>query len=151
MGTGKTERVISALDNAPRGGYVAHWISLVEESTTRLCIPSYRNVNQAEMSVTHKVGACINSMNHPKFNAGGWFENLDVLCVDECTKVLIQLVGSTVEQPEAVTDTLIRARNSAGQVIICDADANDNLIQVLSQHTNRKIYGTEQSQNGSCE
>ena len=141
MGSGKTELVMKiALEQADRACYMAHRISLVEESSTRLKISSYRNVNQAEMSVTTKIGGCINSLNHPKFNAGGWFENLDVLCVDECTKVLIQLVGSTVEQPEAVTDTLIRAMNSAGQVIICDADANDNLIQVLSQHTNRKIY-----------
>jgi len=141
MGSGKTEAVIKkALETADKGSYQAHRISLVEESSRRLGIQSYRDVSKLEMSVTRKLGCCINSLNNPKFYDGDWFLDSDVLCIDEGTKVLSHLVGATVEQPEAVTDTLLTALNASRQVIICDADANDNLIEVLTRHTTQKIY-----------
>lgn len=140
MASGKTETIIrKALDGAEKGSYQAHRISLVEESSQRLGIQSYRDVGRLEMSVTRKMGCCINSLNNPKFGEGDWFLDADVVCIDEGTKVFQHLTGSTVDNPEEVTDTFIKAVSVARQVIICDADANDTLVSLLSKHSGQKI------------
>ena len=141
MGSGKTETIIKkALECSDKAGYVAHRVSLVEESSNRLNITSYRDVGLLEMSVTRQLANCVNSMNHPKFDGGRWYYNTDLVCIDEGTKVFSHLTGSTVDRPEEVTETFLAALNGTTLGLVCDADANNNLVELLSKHTNKKIY-----------
>lgn len=142
MGSGKTDTILRrAMDIAGKSVYLAHRIALVEECGRRINFESYRSAEQYDgLLVTRKLGCCINSLCNPKFDSGRWFLNSDVVCIDEGTKVFHHLTGSTVKNPEEVTEVFLKSICAARQVIVCDADANDTLVSLLSKHTDQKIY-----------
>ena len=146
MGSGKTEQIISkALSHAQKACYITHRISLTEEGSGRLGIDSYRDVSSIDMYNLKKLGCCINSLNSNKFQQGDWFLDCDVVAIDEGTKVLSHLSGNTVDDPEAVANTFLCAINSSKQTIICDADANDTLVELLENLTDKKILVAQSS------
>ena len=146
MGSGKTEQVISkALKQSKKACYITHRISLTEEGSERLGIDSYRDVSKLDMYGLQKLGCCINSLNSFKFQRGDWFLDCDLIAIDEGTKVLSHLSGNTVDDPEGVANTLLCAINLSKQVVICDADANDTLVELIENLTDKKVMVAQSS------
>ena len=134
MGSGKTEQLIRPIMQAsPKSAYIAHRVSLVGDAAYRLNTQHYRNVLSAEMPWVSHLACCVNSITHPKFHNGdglSWFTTLDTLCIDEASQVLRHIATGPVDQPTRVMDGLVEAIQSARQVLMCDADANDSLIEL---------------------
>tara|TARA_Y100000588_G_scaffold387078_1_gene484038 strand:+ start:2381 stop:6229 length:3849 start_codon:yes stop_codon:yes gene_type:complete len=134
MGSGKTEHLIRPImQAAPKAAYIAHRVSLVGDAAYRLNTQHYRNVLAAEMPWVTHLACCVNSITHPKFHNGdgrAWFTTVDTLCIDEASQVLRHIATGPVDQPTRVMDGLIEAMQSARQVLLCDADANDSLIEL---------------------
>lgn len=138
MGSGKTEQLIAPLMQAapkaaPKAAYIAHRVSLVGDAAFRLNTQHYRNVLAAEMPWVTHLACCVNSITHPKFANGdgrSWFTTVDTLCIDEASQVLRHIATGPVDQPTRVMDGLVEAMQSARQVLLCDADANDSLIEL---------------------
>ncbi|MCW6036800.1 hypothetical protein K4A83_11080 [Spirulina subsalsa FACHB-351] len=134
MGSGKTENLIRPLmQAAPKAAYIAHRVSLVGDAAYRLNTQHYRNVLAAEMPWVSHLACCVNSITHPKFANGdgrSWFTTVDTLCIDEASQVLRHIATGPVDQPTRVMDGLVEAIQSARQVLLCDADANDSLIEL---------------------
>jgi len=134
MGSGKTENLIRPImQAAPKAAYIAHRVSLVGDAAYRLDTQHYRNVLAAEMPWVTHLACCVNSITHPKFrneDDRAWFTTVDTLCIDEASQVLRHIATGPVDQPTRVMDGLIEAIQSARQVLMCDADANDSLIEL---------------------
>lgn len=134
MGSGKTENLIRPImKSAPKAAYIAHRVSLVGDAAYRLNTQHYRNVMATEMPWVTHLACCVNSITHPKFHNGdgrSWFTTVDALCIDEASQVLRHIATGTVDQPARVMDGLVEAIQSARQVLLCDADANDSLIEL---------------------
>tara|TARA_B100000446_G_C10552936_1_gene341492 strand:- start:2053 stop:6039 length:3987 start_codon:yes stop_codon:yes gene_type:complete len=134
MGAGKTEHLIRPLMQAsPKAAYIAHRVSLVGDAAYRLNTTHYRNVIAAEMPYVSHLACCVNSITHPKFHNGdgrSWFTTVDTLCIDEASQVLRHIATGPVDQPTRVMDGLVEAMQSARLVLMCDADANDSLIEL---------------------
>jgi hypothetical protein len=133
-GVGKTENLArKALEGCKKGAYLAHRIALVEEVSGRLKILSYRDPTiQSTEGITH-LACCINSITTPRMNYGHWFDDVEVLVIDEATKVLRHLAGQAIRNQDHITENLLAAMKTARQVVLCDADANSNLIDILSE------------------
>jgi len=134
MGSGKTEKLIKPLMHAEnKSAYVAHRISLIGDASTRLNISNYQEVMAVEMPYISHLACCVNSIIKPKFknNDGlSWFETVNTLCIDEASQVMRHVANGTVENPVKVMDGLIAAMKSSNRVLLCDADANDELVEL---------------------
>lgn len=134
MGSGKTEKLIAPLmQAAPKAAYIAHRVSLVGDAAIRLNTQHYRGVLAAEMACVTHLACCVNSISLPKFHNGdgrSWFTTVDTLCIDEASQVLRHVATGPVDQPTKVMDGLVESIQSARQVLMCDADANDSLIEL---------------------
>ena len=142
MGSGKTEKIIKeAIAVSPAAAYLAHRVSLVEEACSRLKIMCYRGAEEIDIRATRRVGVCVNSLNHPKFDHGAWFEDMDTIFIDEGSKVIDHLCGPTIEDKEGVMETFLTMLEVAKRVVICDADASDSLLELLAKMApERKIH-----------
>jgi len=146
MGSAKTERVLAkAVAQAEKACYITHRIGLTEEGSQRLGIQSYRDVSRLEMGHVDKLGCCINSLNNPKFSDGDWFLDCDLVAIDEGTKVLSHLSGKTIDNPDGITNTLLCAMKLSRQTIICDADANDTLVELVQKLTGKPVLVAQSS------
>lgn len=146
MGSAKTERVLAkAVAQAEKACYITHRIGLTEEGSQRLGIQSYRDVSRLEMGHVDKLGCCINSLNNPKFSDGDWFLDCDLVAIDEGTKVLSHLAGKTIDNPDGITNTLLCAMKLSKQTIICDADANDTLVELVQKLTGKPVLVAQSS------
>lgn len=137
MGSGKTEKLIAPImASAPRAAYIAHRISLLDDAATRLNIQHYQQVLAVEMpDVTH-LACCVNSLTNPRFynnDERSWFTTVDTLCIDEASQVIRHTTTGPVESPVRVLDALLDAMASAKRVLLCDADANDSVIQLCEE------------------
>ena len=135
MGTGKTERVIRrAMEGATRAAHVLPRVSVVNDAAKRLSLDHYQNVDEIMAHFTQKMVACVNSMGATRFISNGvnWFENLDMLCLDEASQIFAQvtLLGR-MERRRENHDALLKAMKSARSVLIADADANEYLVEEL--------------------
>ena len=134
MGSGKTEKLIKKwIKDAPSGAYLAHRISLVEEASLRLKVMSYKGAEEADVKGSSKMGVCVNSLNHPKFDRGFWFSEMNTVFIDEASKVFSHLCGSTIADPEGVMETFLAMLELVPRVVICDADASDDLISLIKK------------------
>ena len=142
MGSGKTEKIIKeAISSCPSAAYLAHRVILVEEACRRLRIMSYKGAEEIDVRANRRMGVCVNSLNHPKFDQGAWFEDMDTVFIDEGSKVLDHLCGPTIEDKEGVMETFLTMLEVANRVVICDADASDSLIDLLAKMApERKIH-----------
>ncbi|WP_122516763.1 plasmid replication protein, CyRepA1 family [Pseudomonas viridiflava] len=144
MGSGKTEKVIApVLQAATKGAYIAHRVSLMDDAATRLNltpdgyqaehqVDHYKWVMQSHMPFVSHLVCCVNSLTASKFyNADerSWFTTLETLCIDEATQVLRHTTTGPVDGRVKVMDSLIDAVSSAKRVLLCDADANDTVIE----------------------
>lgn len=80
-----------------------------------------------------QMGLCINSVTKPSFQS--LLNNLDISCIDEAAQTLRHIAdGSAVHNPEAVYNALLNIiKNTKDKVILCDADANDEVIELCEQ------------------
>lgn len=134
MGSGKTERLIQPIMHQEnKAAYIAHRISLIGDASNRLGISNYQETMAVEMPYTSHLACCVNSIINPKFqNSDGlsWFETVDTLCVDEASQVLRHTANGPVDNPVRVMDGLVAAMRSSRRVVMCDADANDNVVEL---------------------
>lgn len=84
-----------------------------------------RSVNQMAM--------CINSINNPSFVP--LLQDLDFAAFDEAAQTLRHVAdGSACDKPEMVYNAMLNTiKNTKNQVILCDADANDEVIEMCEQ------------------
>lgn len=132
MGSGKTEKLIAPLMKASsKAAYIAHRISLLDDAAARLGVEHYKQVYAWQMRDVSHLACCVNSLTKPMFyNADerSWFTTLETLCIDEASQVLRHTTTGPVEGRVKVMDALIDAVGAAKRVLLCDADANDTLI-----------------------
>lgn len=144
MGSGKTEKIIApVLQSATRGAYIAHRVSLMDDAHRRLNrdknghpvenpLEHYKWVMQSHMPYVSHLVCCINSLTASKFyNAEerNWFTTLDTLCIDEASQVIRHTTTGPVDGRVKVMDALIDSVAAAKRVLLCDADANDTVIE----------------------
>lgn len=133
MGSGKTEKLIAPLMKASsKAAYVAHRISLLDDAASRLAVEHYKQVFAWQMPHVTHLACCVNSLTKPMFyNAEerSWFTTLETLCIDEASQVLRHTTTGPVDGRVRVMDALIDAVGAAQRVLLCDADANDSLIE----------------------
>jgi len=134
MGSGKTEKLIAPLMHAaPKAAYVAHRISLLDDAAYRLNTQHYQQVSALEMPWVTHLACCVNSLTNPKFyntDERSWFSTLDTLCIDEASQVIRHTTTGPVDSPVRVMDALTDAMAESRRTILCDADANDSVIEL---------------------
>ncbi|RYZ90643.1 MAG: hypothetical protein EOP04_03290 [Proteobacteria bacterium] len=137
MGTGKTELVIkSLLSNVTRGAHVLPRVSVVNDAAQRLGIEHYKNVDSLLVHFTDKMATCINSIGACRFESSGfnWFENLEILCLDEASQALAQLTQlGKASRKKDNHDAFVKAVQSAERFLVADADANEYLVTELKR------------------
>lgn len=133
MGSGKTEKLIAPLmQAAPKAAYIAHRVSLLDDAASRLNIQHYQQVSAAWMRDVSHLACCVNSLTHPKFyntDERSWFTTVDTLCIDEASQVISHTATGPVDGRVRVFDALLDAVASARRVLLCDADANDTVVE----------------------
>lgn len=146
MGSGKTQKVSKpSILGSVRAAYFAHRVSLIGAAhgmlTTRAKDGSEDHVPDHVLAeVFHyderqhfrelnvqKLCSCINSIGKEIFNP--ILANLDVLVIDEACQTLKAITnGGTMKYPLAVYNRLNQVASRARQVLLLDADANDDLV-----------------------
>ena len=155
MGSGKTEKLIAPLMKASsKAAYLAHRVSLMDDAAERLdrkvddqgrpvldlhgqpqregIVQHYKQLHGHQVAGTSHMVCCVNSITKPMFyNAEerSWFTTLETLCIDEASQVLRHTTTGPVEGRAKVMDALIDAVAASQRVLLCDADANDSLIE----------------------
>lgn len=138
MGTGKTEIIIrSAMAAASRAAHILPRVSVVDDAAGRLNLDHYRDIDQFRAYFTYQMVSCVNSMGAPRFiakNGRGWFDNLDLLCLDEASQVLPQVVllGNHARR-KGNHSALANCIRTARAVLVADADANEFLVNELKR------------------
>lgn len=135
MASGKTQKVIKPLlHKAKTAAFIAHRISLVGNSCNMLSDPqnniyvdNYQNMTAESMPTCRFLATCINSANYLKF--APFFNNVDELFIDEAKQTLSHITAGTIDNPVPVFDFLAKVLNTANRSVLCDADANDALIE----------------------
>jgi len=148
MGSGKTQGLIKPLMDQPgRAIYLAHRVSLITGATSALnkrvdkfgnttwldeslSVKHYRNDLTAESApFIQKLACCINSIVNPIPDAV--CQNLDQLFLDEAAQMLNSItIDGAMFAPQLVFKKLVNLMVNTRRVILCDADANDNLINL---------------------
>ncbi|HGK6498986.1 TPA: plasmid replication protein, CyRepA1 family [Pseudomonas aeruginosa] len=133
MGSGKTDDLIKPImQAAPKAAYIAHRVSLLDDAAARLNIQHYQQVSAAWMRDVSHLACCVNSLTHPKFyntDERSWFTTVDTLCIDEASQVISHTATGPVDGRVRVFDELLDAVASARRVLLCDADANDSVVE----------------------
>lgn len=133
MGAGKTERLIAPLmQAAPKAAYIAHRISLLDDAAARLNIQHYQQARADFMADISHLACCVNSLTNAKFYNDAersWFTTIDTLCIDEASQVISHTASGPVDGRVRVFDALLDAVAVARRVLLCDADANDRVVE----------------------
>ncbi|ASN72201.1 hypothetical protein 3S15_16 [uncultured Caudovirales phage] len=133
MGSGKTENLIApVMQEAPKAAYIAHRISLLDDAAARLGIQHYQQVTAPQMPYVSHLACCVNSLTNPRFyndDERSWFTTVDTLCIDEASQVISHTATGPVDGRVRVMDALIEAVAAARRVLLCDADANDAVVE----------------------
>jgi phage/plasmid primase-like uncharacterized protein len=138
MGSGKTEILIrKAMKAAGRAAHILPRVSVVNDAAGRLQLDHYRDIDKFQAYFTDQMVSCINSMGAKRFmadNGRNWFENLDLLCLDEASQVLPQVatLGNPLRR-RANHEALVNSIRTARSILIADADANDFLVSELKR------------------
>jgi len=164
MGEGKT-RILGkglcdlAKHNGQRFAALTHRSALVDELCRVLGLTHYKKVGEllnSSTADTKKIysffGSCLHSIASPYIRTV--YESCETLFIDEAAQMIRALVGiynketSTARDTTAqdVYDLLIKAIRTAPKVVLCDAGANDELIEWLESILgNEKIHIVETS------
>ena len=163
MGEGKTQKVgrgfrNMAERNEQRFAALTHRSALVEELCDRLKLTSYNKVQERlneganAKDVYSFFGSCVHSIASPLIRSA--FESCDVLFGDEAAQMLRSLESIYTQQTSTardstaqdVYDLLVKTIQTAPKVVLCDAGANDELIEWLESILgNEKVHIVETS------
>ena len=164
MGSGKTQKAMKPMIDQPgRAGYLAHRVSLIAGATEALNsrMDQFGNKTQVDetLSVKHykndlstesapfieKMACCVNSIISPLPDA--IYQQLDQLFIDEAAQTLDAVtIGGAMFAPQAVFNKLKDMMANTRRVLLCDADANDNLItlcELANQQRDQPIHVIE--------
>lgn len=134
-GTGKTERVMGPLMRDCEGGaaMVVHRVTLANQMATELNLRHYKDLDAITIGWSTRFVTCVNSIVQEKFN--GFFEQSELLCVDEATQNIRHVFGGddAIHAPVRAYNKMLMAARSAQKVLLADADANDSLVEFLEQ------------------
>ena len=164
MGEGKT-RIFGkglcdlAKQNGQRFAALTHRSALVDELCRVLGLTHYKNVGALlnssaadKKKIYSFFGSCVHSIASPYIRTV--YESCDTLFIDEAAQMIRALVGiynketSTARDSTAqdVYDLLVKTIQTAPKVVLCDAGANDELIEWLESILgNEKIHIVETS------
>jgi len=164
MGEGKT-RILGkglcdlAKHNGQRFAALTHRSALVDELCRVLGLTHYKNVGELlnssaadKKKIYSFFGSCVHSIASPYIRTV--YESCDTLFIDEAAQKIRALVGiynketSTARDSTAqdVYDLLVKTIQTAPKVVLCDAGANDELIEWLESILgNEKIHIVETS------
>ncbi len=133
--SGKTEQVMGPLMREAKGGaaMIVHRVTLANQMANELSLSHYKEIDGTTIWWDTRLVTCVNSIIHDKFK--GFFEDAELLCVDEATQVLRHTMGGkdAIHAPVRAYNKLLAAARSAKNVLLADADANDSLIEFLQQ------------------
>ena len=131
MGTSKTEVLMKqVLNSVDKGVYAAPRQSLVGDAARRLGMDHYQGIDGIEAAHSSKLALCINSIGSDKFKQAMY--DLDVFCLDEAIQALPQITALGRDSAKKDNyDALAQTLNTAKLTLICDATANEFLVQQL--------------------
>lgn len=155
MGSGKTEKLIAPLmKKSTKAAYIAHRVSLLDDAAERLdrvvdengrpvldqygeakkagIVQHYKQLFSRHIPFTSHMVCCVNSLTKPMFynsDERSWFTTLETLCIDEASQVIRHATTGPVKDRVHVFDSLIDAVAASKRVLLCDADANDGVIE----------------------
>lgn len=115
-----------------RVGYIAHRVSLIANSAKRLDLENYQNLKPFDMPDVQGSAICANSLDKLYFSE--FFEDCDVLFIDEIKQVLEHVLYGTVEKKarERVLNSIKRAIQNAKLVVTADADLDQETLDWLN-------------------
>ena len=138
---GKTSSIMKPLtaESDDKTLFCAHRVSLVTDGCNTLSdaargieVANYQDVDLAEVPFVNHLGLCVNSITHPKF--GHHLNHVRQTNLDEISQLLRQVVGGKIVQnPVAVLKRLGEVMRQSGRVLMCDADANDDVVKFVQQ------------------
>ena len=163
MGEGKTQKVgrgfrNMAERNEQRFAALTHRSALVMELCDRLKLTPYKkaqkrfNEGAKAKDIFSFFGSCVHSIASPLIRSA--FESCDVLFGDEAAQMLRSLESIYTQQTSTardstaqdVYDLLVKTIQTAPKVVLCDAGANDELLEWLESILgNEKVHIVETS------
>ena len=148
-GSGKTANLIGPLIKQSQFSmYVAHRIALIAGTAKRLNIMDYQDVDRQNVTGVDHLAICVNSIIQDKYAPA--MRDLDLLSIDEAVQTLRHIASGTVEHRVEVLDRLADLVRSSKRVVMCDADANDLLLDFCQQAApERPVYVYDMDADGS--
>jgi len=140
-GTGKTERLISIVEQCKRDKkrvlLIGHRISLLQSMSDRLGLEFYldsRIKRDTHINGTPYLAICFNSLLKMRyFNKHPY----DVIIMDESEQLITHIVGNTIlaNEREELMSMFTRLLSPAEKVICLDADLSDITIETICERT----------------
>jgi phage/plasmid primase-like uncharacterized protein len=136
MGEGKTLFMaeiakLAKLIKGVRVGYIAHRVTLIENSAARLGLENYQNLKPHDMPDVQHMAICANSLASWYFS--DFFTDCDVLFIDEIKQVLEHIaIGSFDNRERAKVLEIIKTAIKNAKLVICaDADLDQKTLDFL--------------------
>mgnify|MGYP000048739224 CR=1 FL=1 len=136
MGEGKTLFMaeiakLAKLIKGVRVGYIAHRVTLIENSAARLGLENYQNLKPHNMPDVQHMAICANSLASWYFS--DFFTDCDVLFIDEIKQVLEHIaIGSFDNRERAKVLEIIKTAIKNAKLVICaDADLDQKTLDFL--------------------
>ena len=132
-GSGKTKFIINnEIKNSKERGdksvYIAHRRSIINSVLNDIDVQHYQDIAIFEEGKIESLKIVINST--LKFNLKEYLDSCELVIIDEASQVLDHIFNGTVEN-RLETFKMLSKLISAKKVILCDADANDILINMV--------------------
>ena len=114
-----------------RVGYISHRVSLSANSSARLTLENYQELKPHDMPDVQYMAIVANSL--AKWHFAAFYEDVDVLFIDEIKQVLEHIAVGTFDNRERakVLATIKKAIKNARLVICADADLDQTTLNFL--------------------
>jgi putative DNA primase/helicase len=114
-----------------RVGYISHRVSLSANSSARLALENYQDLNHHDMPDVQYMAIVANSL--AKWHFAAFYEDCDVLFIDEIKQVLEHIAVGTFDNRDRakVLATIKKAIKNARLVICADADLDQTTLNFL--------------------
>jgi putative DNA primase/helicase len=114
-----------------RVGYISHRVSLSANSSARLTLENYQELKPHDMPDVQYMAIVANSL--AKWHFAAFYEDVDVLFIDEIKQVLEHIAVGTFDNRDRakVLATIKKAIQNAKLVICADADLDQTTLNFL--------------------
>jgi len=114
-----------------RVGYISHRVSLSANSSARLALENYQDLNHHDMRDVQYMAIVANSL--AKWHFAAFYEDVDVLFIDEIKQVLEHIAVGTFDNRDRakVLATIKKAIKNAKLIICADADLDQTTLDFL--------------------